>query len=500
MRRLYLPCIALSAAIVFFHLAPSSSAHKPDKLRHSQRAIQNHYIVVLDDETQDLSGNGASNAVNELNTKYPGHVDKVYSSAVKGYSVEMSPEAAEVLSQDPRVKYVEEDGIVSDAETEYNPAWALDRIDQHAMPYDNAYNYFGKGSGVHVYILDSGIQTTHVEFQGRAVDSYDAVHDSTPISQCNGHGTGVAGVVGSATYGVAKNVTLHSVRVLPCTGYGTVSDVISGVDWITRHAVKPAVANMSLETGYSSAVNDAVAASIASGVTYVVASGNDTDDACRYSPSSVPQAITVGATNNVDAPVYYSNFGACVDLHAPGEGVKTIWNGSDTTVTYASGTSFASPFVAGAAALYLEIHPKASPAEVQSAIVANATADVLYNVGSGSPNLLLYSTLETAGGSLCSGTTFGGTLAGPGSSDFQSSSLGFSGATGQYSGNLQIPDGTTFTLSLEKKARSKWSTVATSSASAAGQSVIYNGRSGTYRWTISSVSGSGAYSLCAANP
>jgi subtilisin family serine protease len=257
---------------------------------------------------------------------------------------------------------------------------------------------------------------------------------------------------------------------------------------------------MSLETGYSKAMNDAVASSIASGVTYVVASGNDTADACSYSPSSVSQAITVGATNSVDAPVYYSNFGACVDLHAPGEGVKTIWNTSTTTVTYASGTSFASPYVTGVAALYLEAHRNASPAEVQSAIVSNATPDLLYNVGSGSPNLLLFSIFEPAGGGPCSGTSFGGTLSGAGSTDFQSSSLGFSGATGQYSGSLQMPDGVQFNLALEKKAKNRWSTVATSSVSTTGQSVIYNGKSGTYRWTIRSVSGSGDYSLCTTNP
>jgi len=501
MKRFYVLCIAaLFAAAGIFVFQPSTRAQKSDKFKRSERAIPNRYIVVLEDANPELSARDVGDVANELTAEFAGTVDRVFRNAIKGYSVEMTPMDAESLSGDSLVKYVEEDSFVSAADTEYNPAWALDRIDQRAMPYDNAYNYYARGTGVNVYVLDSGILTTHVELQGRAFEAYDAVHDPTPISQCNGHGTGVSGVVGSVTYGSAKNVSLHSVRVLPCTGYGTVSDVISGVDWVTRHAIHPAVANMSLETSYSRAMNDAVDSSMASGVTYVVAAGNDTDDACRYSPSSLSGAISVGSSNSLDARVYYSNFGRCVDLFAPGEGVRTIWNTTNTTVTYGSGTSFACPYVAGVAALYLETHPLASPAEVQNAITGNATPSVIYDAGEGSPNLLLYSLMDAGGGVACSGTNFGGILPGSGSMVFQSSSLGFSGASGRYSGDLRVPDGLTAILALEKKSKSQWATVATSTGSPTEQTISYRGRSGTYRWRIASVTGGGSYSLCAVNP
>jgi len=504
MRRLYLPCIALSAAIVFFHLAPSSSAHKPDKLRHSQRAIQNHYIVVLDDETQDLSGNDASNAVNELNGEYPGNVDKVYSSAVKGYSVEMSPEAAEVLSQDPRVKYVEEDAEIDPQTTQSGATWGLGRIDDrnYAYPLDQNYNFTATGTGVSVYVIDTGVLTTHPDFGGRASEVFDAYRENTPMTDCNGHGTHVAGTIGSSTYGVAKKVMLYSVKVFPCSGSGSTSDVIAGVDWVTRRAAKPAVVNMSLTGSYSSSLDDAVLSSVASGVTYVVSAGNYGADACSYSPAHLPEVITVGSTDQRDYRDGISNYGSCVDLFAPGVLITSTWNQTGLPYTAISGTSTASPHVAGVAALYLEANPTAKPSEVQAAITANATPGVVYKEGLASPNLFLYSDVSgwSGVGGACTGTSFGGVLAGTGNVDYESSSLGFSGATGQYSGNLQMPDGTLFTLTLEKKAKARWSAVAVSTVSTSGQSVIYNGKSGTYRWTIRSISGSGSYSLCALNP
>jgi subtilisin family serine protease len=383
---------------------------------------------------------------------------------------------------------------------EYGVSFGLDRVDQHLMPMDTAYNYSRTGTGVHVYVIDSGILTGHAEFQGRAIASVDFVGGNVPLDQCNGHGTSVAGIVGSATYGVAKSTTLHSVRVLGCDGYGTVSDVLAGIDWVTRHAISPAVANMSLGGGYSRTLNDAVATSSASGVTYVVAAGNETDDACRHSPASAPAAITVGASTRLDERLYNTNYGSCVDLFAPGLGVETTGVQAAYPVVFVSGTSFSSPYAAGAAALYLEAHPTASPAEVQSAIVSNATPDVLTNIGNGSPNLLLFSVFPEAGEVPCAGVNYSGMLAGAGSSDFQSSSLGFAGRTGRYAGGLHVPDGSSFRLALEKKSKTRWSTVASSSGSGSEQTITYSGKSGTYRWTITSIAGAGIYSLCANNP
>lgn len=500
MKKLCVLTAALFAVAVFFTVAPTKTAGKNDKYLRSSRAIPNRFIVVLQDQSVDPSFKDAETSISELNSRFPGAIDKVYSSAISGYSVEMSSAAAQLLSQDPRVKYVEEDGEVQAEDTEYNATWGLDRIDQHLMPMDTTYNYSRHGNGVHVYVIDAGILTTHSEFQGRADSSVDFVRDNVPLDQCNGHGTSVAGIVGSATYGVAKNVNLHSVRVLGCNGYGLVSDVLQGIDWVTRRAVRPAVANMSLGGGSSTAMNDAVGSSIASGITYVVAAGNETDNACNHSPANMSDAITVGASTRLDERLYNTNFGPCVDVFAPGLGVETTGVQSQYPVVFVSGTSFSSPYVAGAAALYLETHPTASPAEVQSAIVANATPGVLYNLGDGSPNLLLYSVFDEGGGGTCSGTTFGGTLSGTGSADFQSSSVGFAGRGGRYSGNLQIPNGMLFSLALEKKQKTRWSAVATSSGNTGEQTISYNGKSGTYRWKITSVLGTGNYSLCAATP
>lgn len=489
----------LFAAVLFataaFHNPPTHVSAKSDKFHRSERPVPNSYIVILDNNQDfrfDLDA-----TIEDLNRQYPGEMRHVFSSATFGYSVQLPPGLAMQLSDDPRVKYVEEDSYVSQTDVQTNPGWGLDRIDQRTLPFDFTYGFSGRGTGVNVYVLDTGILPTHVELQGRVIEAFDAVHDNTPINQCNGHGTGVAGVVGATTFGVAKNVTLQDVRVLPCSGDGTLSDVISGVDWVTRHAVQPAVANMSLQTGLSQTLNDAVASSINAGVTYVVGAGNNTQDACRWSPSSVPGAIVVGAIGNTDTRVSWSNFGSCVDLFAPGEGISTIWNETDTTTTFASGTSFSSPFVAGIAALYLEQYPTALPGEVATAIVTNATTGVISDVGLNSPNLLAYSpvsAIQPPPG--CDGRAYSGSLPGAGSSDYQSSSNGFSSSSGKFLGNVEMPVGASFGLSLEKKTGNRWSTVASSTTG----SIVANGKSGTYRWKVMDLAGSGIYSLCTTTP
>jgi len=494
MKKLCVTSAALLLAAILLHSTPSDVSAKSDKFKRSQRPIADQFIVVLNDGTENKFDPDA--VIGDLNRRFPGSIGKVYSSAVHGYSVRMNSAQAQALSDDPLVKYVEEDSYVSETDVETNPGWGLDRLDQRSVPFDFTYNYNGRGTGVNIYILDSGILSTHVELQGRVVSAYDAVHGQTG-SQCNNHGTSVAGVAGSTTFGVAKNAMLQDVRVLPCTGYGSVSDVISGVDWVTRHAIRPAVANMSVQTAFSKSLNDSVSSSIAAGITYVVGAGNNSGDACGWSPSAIPEAIVVAATNSSDSRVSWSNTGTCVDLFAPGEGISTISNETDTTTTYASGTSYSSPYVAGIAALYLEQHPAASPAEVSAAITSLATTDVVIDAGIGSPNLLAYSLFAPAPPNPCDGTAFSGMLPGVGNSDYQSSSSGFNGGTGLYAADLSMPTGAVFSLSLEKQSRGRWSVAASSSS---GGPIRYRGKSGTYRWRIADVSGSGNYDLCASAP
>jgi subtilisin family serine protease len=255
---------------------------------------------------------------------------------------------------------------------------------------DNSYTYPNTAPNVHAYIIDTGILITHTDFGGRASVGTDTVGDGYNGIDCNGHGTHVAGTVGGATYGVAKGVTLLAVRVLNCAGSGTYSGVIAGIDWVTANAIKPAVANMSLGGGFSQAMNDAVTRSMNSGVTYAIAAGNSSADACGYSPASTPGALTVGATDSSDNEAYFSNYGTCLALYAPGVDITSDWNSSTTATNTISGTSMASPHVAGAAALYLSVNPAASAADVLSALVANATPGVVVGASPGSPNLLLF--------------------------------------------------------------------------------------------------------------
>ena len=495
MKKLCLLCIALIAAAMCLH-APQARA-KSDKLHRSADAIPNRYIVVVEDQPGD--GRGTAALTDELMRDFPGTLHRRFSSALPGYSVQMSPDMAERLSLDPRVKYVEEDALVTTTATQYNAPWGLDRIDQRSGPYDANYIYDRTGAGVHVYIIDTGIRTTHTDFGGRASHAFDSVGDGQNGNDCHGHGTHVAGTVGGREYGVAKGVWLHAVRVLGCDGSGLTSGVIAGIDWVTQNHGSPAVANMSLGGSYSLAMNTAVANSVASGVTYVVAAGNEGSDACTRSPSSAQSAITTGAATSLDERAFFSNWGTCVDIFAPGNQVISAWSSSDTATNMISGTSMASPHAAGVAAVFLEGDPAASPAAVVQALTSVATAGVLANVGTGSPNLLLYSNLTPAE-TPCNGTSYNGNIATSGGSDYQSSSNGFAGRSGVYSGTLNVPTGSQFRLTLELKKGSRWGVVAATSGTGGTESITHRGKTGTYRWRIESLSAGGAYGLCSVTP
>jgi aqualysin 1 len=276
------------------------------------------------------------------------------------------------------------------ATTQTNATWGLDRIDHVSRPLNGTYVYTSTGSGVNVYIIDTGIRTTHSQFAGRASVAIDTVNDGRNGLDCHGHGTHVSGTVGGSTYGVAKAVRLFSVRVLDCSGSGTTSGVIAGVDWVTAHHVSPAVANMSLGGGASTALDSAVRNSIASGVTYAIAAGNANVNVASSSPARVSQAITVGSSTSNDARSSFSNYGSIVDIFAPGSSITSAWLTSDTATNTLSGTSMATPHVAGVAARYLQYNRTASPATVRNAIVNAASLNRLSGVPRGTTNRLLF--------------------------------------------------------------------------------------------------------------
>jgi subtilisin family serine protease len=359
-------------------------------LRKGKDAIPGEYIVKFKDQTTgDFSP--AAELADLMVGIYGGKIKHIYKHAINGFSVQMSEEAALLLSNDPRVEYVEEDGVMYTSATQTGAPWGLDRIDQRDRPLNGTYIYNFTGSGVRVYVIDTGIRTSHTQFGGRASAVYDAFGGSG--QDCNGHGTHVAGTVGGSTYGVAKSAMLRAVRVLNCSGSGSTSGVIAGVNWVTQNHIKPAAANMSLGGGASSSLDTAVQNSINAGVTYAVAAGNSNANACGFSPARVASAITVGSTTSTDARSSFSNYGTCLDIFAPGSSITSAWHTSNTATNTISGTSMASPHVAGVAALYLQRFPGASPATVRNAIVGAATSGRLSNIGTGSPNLLLYSLL-----------------------------------------------------------------------------------------------------------
>jgi subtilisin family serine protease len=393
MRKMFALFVLAGLCATVFISAPVRTQAKKDKLRKSKNKITNSYIVVLNNDVVGEQGifSISPYIASELSNNHKGKLKHVYQNALNGFAVEMTEAEAEALSQDFRVAYVEEDQIVSLDATQANPpSWGLDRIDQRNRPLNASYTFNWTGAGVTAYVIDTGIRTTHNQFGGRAANSFDAFGGNG--NDCNGHGTHVAGTIGGSTVGVAKGVQLRGVRVLNCSGSGSNSGVIAGVDFVRLNHQAPAVANMSLGGGISSALDTAVNNLHNANVSIAVAAGNNNGaNACNNSPARAANAITVGSTTQTDARSSFSNIGTCVDIFAPGSSIVSAWFTSNTAGATLSGTSMASPHVAGVAALYKQANPSASSTTIRNAIVNNATTNVITNAGSGSPNRLLYS-------------------------------------------------------------------------------------------------------------
>lgn len=389
--------LAVALVVLSFSAFASAAPAKP---------IANQYIVVLEQSATPV----AALAQSLLTQVGGGQVLFQYEHALRGFAVRMTPVQASALALLPGVELVEQDQILKASATQTGATWGLDRIDQRNMPLNGIYVYPDQaGQGVHVYVIDTGLNATHTEFTGRVGGGRNFATNGggsllcqlagvgcpapvpTNTTDCNGHGTHVSGTTAGTVYGVAKKATVHPVRVLDCGGSGATSGVIAGVDWVTANAARPAVANMSLGGGDSAALDTAVNNAITSGIPFAVAAGNDNANACSGSPNKVPAAITVGASTNSDSrDTGYSNFGPCLDLFAPGTAITSAWIGGNSATSTISGTSMASPHVAGAAALYLGANPSATATQVRDAVVGATSLGKLANVGAGSPNALLY--------------------------------------------------------------------------------------------------------------
>ncbi|MDP9816091.1 S8 family serine peptidase [Spirilliplanes yamanashiensis] len=344
--------------------------------------VADSYIVML-------NGTEGTERAGALAARFGGTLSRVY-PALKGFSVRMSAAEARELSKDPTVALVEQNSVAHMQDVQLDPpSWGLDRVDQPHLPLNETFTSPERGAGVHAYIIDSGIRSTHDEFGNRATRDADFIGDGRNGDDCNGHGTHVAGTVGGATSGVARGVRLHGVRVFGCSGGSPWDVIIDGFDWVVANAQRPAVINASLGGGASASVDAAANRAINAGIPVVLAAGNDTDDACDHSPARVRNALTVANSTSADAQWTTSNWGTCVDLYAPGRSIISAGITSDTATATMTGTSMAAPHVAGAVAAFLERNPRATPAQVSEHIVDTATPDVITNPGTGTPNRLL---------------------------------------------------------------------------------------------------------------
>ncbi|MGR6873817.1 S8 family serine peptidase [Pseudomonas sp. HK3] len=369
------------------------------------RAIEGKYIVVfktpsvLNIQSSDAIADFASSQSANLSNQYNIDVVQKFGGILNGVVVNASDKTIQQMLSNPNIDYIEQDQMMSvnpimeTNANQPNATWGLDRIDQQDLPLNSNYYYDFDGSGVTAYVIDTGVRINHNEFGNRASHGYDFIDNDSDATDCNGHGTHVAGTIGGGDYGVAKNVNIVGVRVLDCNGGGSSSGVIAGINWVKDNASGPSVANMSLGGGASQATDDAVNNAVAAGISFVVAAGNDSRNACSYSPARAESAITVGSTTSSDSRSSFSNYGNCLDIYAPGSSIKSAWYNSDTATNTISGTSMASPHVAGAVALYLEETPSLSPSQIETMLNQRSAKNKVSDAKSGSPNELLY-TLE----------------------------------------------------------------------------------------------------------
>lgn len=375
----------------------------------SGKAIKGAYIVVFNTPSvlnlQDVSAmtDFSTQQANILANDYNVSVVKNFGSTLNGVLIHANAKQIAELQNDPKIKYIEQDQmmsispVITASGNQPSPTWGLDRTDQRDLPLDNNYHYDFDGSGVTAYVVDTGVLNSHNDFGGRASSGYDFIDNDFDATDCNGHGTHVAGTIGGASYGVAKNVNIVGVRVLNCSGSGSNSGVIAGINWVKDNASGPSVANMSLGGGASQATDDAVNAAVAAGISFVVAAGNDNSNACNYSPARAANAITVGSTTSSDARSSFSNYGTCLDIYAPGSSITSAWYTSNSATNTISGTSMAAPHVAGVAAVYLNQTPNMTPAQVTSLLKTRATSGKVSDAKTGSPNSLLFSLAEDGG-------------------------------------------------------------------------------------------------------
>jgi len=379
---------------------PSTGA----QLVNAQQPVPGEYIVVLKEQAARLAHEQRSSlpstaqVAESMARAYGLNTQHTYTHVLRGFAARANDKALVKLLLDDRVAYVEENGVVSISQTtQPNATWGLDRVDQRDLPLSGNYVYDTTASNVRAYIIDTGVLASHNDFGGRVLSGYTAINDGRGSNDCNGHGTHVAGTVAGATWGVAKAARIVPVRVLGCDGSGSNAGVVAGMDWVAANHSKPAVANMSLGGGASTTTDNAVANMRNAGVTVVVAAGNENQNACNVSPARSSAAITVGSTTSSDARSSFSNWGSCVDVSAPGSSITSAWYTSNSATNTISGTSMASPHVAGGAALYLADNPSATPAQVENAIFAAASSGKLSGLN-GSPNLLLYTRFDGGGG------------------------------------------------------------------------------------------------------